>query len=46
MRVWRRIKTTPIDSTPVILVDKDGVIRADIPFRRAESKYSIGVVYC
>jgi photosystem II CP47 chlorophyll apoprotein len=25
----------------VILVDKDGIIRADIPFRRAESKYSI-----
>jgi photosystem II CP47 chlorophyll apoprotein len=23
------------------LVDKDGIIRADIPFRRAESKYSI-----
>jgi photosystem II CP47 chlorophyll apoprotein len=22
-------------------VDKDGIIRADIPFRRAESKYSI-----
>jgi photosystem II CP47 chlorophyll apoprotein len=25
----------------VILVDKDGIIRADIPFRRAESIYSI-----
>jgi len=41
MRGWRRIKTTPIDSTPVILLDKDGVVRADVPFRRAESKYSI-----
>eukprot|EP00963_Diacronema_lutheri_P010161 scaffold975_cov394-Pavlova_lutheri.AAC.1 len=29
------------ETFPVILVDKDGVVRADIPFRRAESKYSI-----
>ena len=29
------------ETFPVILIDKDGVIRADIPFRRAESKYSI-----
>jgi photosystem II CP47 chlorophyll apoprotein len=29
------------ETFPVILVDKDGIIRADIPFRRAESKYSI-----
>ncbi|HEY9698044.1 MAG TPA: photosystem II chlorophyll-binding protein CP47 [Trichocoleus sp.] len=28
------------ETFPVILTDKDGVIRADIPFRRAESKYS------
>jgi photosystem II CP47 chlorophyll apoprotein len=28
------------ETFPVILVDKDGII-ADIPFRRAESKYSI-----
>ncbi len=28
------------ESFPVILRDRDGVIRADIPFRRAESKYS------
>ena len=41
MRGWRRIKTTPIDSTPVILLDKDGIVRADVTFRRAESKYSI-----
>jgi photosystem II CP47 chlorophyll apoprotein len=26
---------------PVVLLDKDGVVRADVPFRRAESKYSI-----
>ena len=29
------------ETFPVILVDKVGIIRADIPFRRAESKYSI-----
>ena len=28
------------ETFPVILTDSDGVIRADIPFRRAESKYS------
>ena len=28
------------ETFPVILRDSDGVIRADIPFRRAESKYS------
>jgi photosystem II CP47 chlorophyll apoprotein len=28
------------ENFPVILVDKDGVVRADVPFRRAESKYS------
>ena len=29
------------ESFPVILLDSDGVVRADVPFRRAESKYSI-----
>lgn len=28
------------ETFPVVLIDKDGVVRADIPFRRAESKYS------
>jgi photosystem II CP47 chlorophyll apoprotein len=28
------------ETFPVIMTDKDGVIRADIPFRRAESKYN------
>jgi len=28
------------ETFPVILTDKDGVVRADIPFRRAESQYS------
>jgi photosystem II CP47 chlorophyll apoprotein len=41
MRDRRRIRTTPIDSNPVVLLDKDGIVRADVPFRRAESKYSI-----
>jgi photosystem II CP47 chlorophyll apoprotein len=36
----RRMPTF-FETFPVILVDKDGIIRADIPFRRAESKYSI-----
>jgi photosystem II CP47 chlorophyll apoprotein len=29
------------ETFPVILIDKGGTIRADIPFRRAESRYSI-----
>merc|ERR1712187_441348 len=29
------------ETFPVVLVDRDGMVRADIPFRRAESKYSI-----
>jgi len=29
------------ESFPVVLLDKDGVVRADVPFRRAESRYSI-----
>ncbi|MEB3210232.1 MAG: photosystem II chlorophyll-binding protein CP47 [Leptolyngbyaceae bacterium] len=28
------------ETFPVVLVDGDGIVRADIPFRRAESKYS------
>jgi photosystem II CP47 chlorophyll apoprotein len=28
------------ETFPVVLTDADGVVRADIPFRRAESKYS------
>ena len=29
------------ETFPVVLTDSEGVVRADIPFRRAESKYSI-----
>jgi photosystem II CP47 chlorophyll apoprotein len=32
---------TFFETFPVVLVDKDGIVRADVPFRRAESKYSI-----
>jgi photosystem II CP47 chlorophyll apoprotein len=39
----RRIPTF-FETFPVLLIDKDGVVRADIPFRRAESKYSIDQV--
>jgi photosystem II CP47 chlorophyll apoprotein len=36
----RRMPTF-FETFPVLLVDKDGIVRADVPFRRAESKYSI-----
>nr|YP_009326876.1 photosystem II CP47 reaction center [Codium simulans]ANJ70810.1 photosystem II CP47 reaction center [Codium simulans] len=36
----RRMPTF-FETFPVILLDNDGIVRADIPFRRAESKYSI-----
>nr|AEW12964.2 photosystem II CP47 chlorophyll apoprotein [Colacium vesiculosum] len=36
----RRMPTF-FETFPVLLVDKEGIVRADIPFRRAESKYSI-----
>jgi photosystem II CP47 chlorophyll apoprotein len=36
----RRIPTF-FETFPVLLIDKSGVVRADVPFRRAESKYSI-----
>ena len=28
------------ETFPVVLTDADGIVRADVPFRRAESKYS------
>jgi photosystem II CP47 chlorophyll apoprotein len=36
----RRMPTF-FETFPVVLIDKDGVVRADVPFRKAESKYSI-----
>jgi len=35
----RRMPTF-FESFPIMLADQDGIIRADIPFRRAESKYN------
>jgi photosystem II CP47 chlorophyll apoprotein len=29
------------ETFPIIMTDKDGVVRADIPFRRSESKFSV-----
>jgi photosystem II CP47 chlorophyll apoprotein len=37
---------TFFETFPVVLLDKDGVVRADVPFRRAESKYSIEQSWC
>jgi len=36
----RRMPTF-FETFPVVLADEDGVVRADVPFRRAESKYSV-----
>ncbi|GJW39364.1 photosystem II CP47 chlorophyll apoprotein [Tanacetum coccineum] len=32
---------TFFETFPVVLIDGDGIVRADVPFRRAESKYSL-----
>lgn len=32
---------TFFDAFPVVLVDSDGIVRADVHFRRAESKCSV-----
>ncbi|KVI01582.1 Photosystem antenna protein-like protein [Cynara cardunculus var. scolymus] len=36
----RRMPTF-FETFPVVLVDGDGIVRADVPFRRAKSKYSV-----
>ena len=36
----RRMPTF-FETFPVVLIDGDGIVRADVPFRRAESKYSV-----
>ncbi|EEF38459.1 conserved hypothetical protein [Ricinus communis] len=36
----RRMPTF-FETFPVVLVDGDGIVRADVPFRRVESKYSV-----
>ncbi|KAL5647495.1 hypothetical protein ACJX0J_041850, partial [Zea mays] len=32
---------TFFETFPFVLVDEEGIVRADVPFRRAESKYSV-----
>nr|UPM51662.1 photosystem II 47 kDa protein [Takakia lepidozioides] len=32
---------TPSETLPVVSVDEEGIVRADVPSRRAESKYSV-----
>ena len=39
--LYVRRMPTFFETFPVLLIDKNGVVRADVPFRRAESKYSI-----
>jgi photosystem II CP47 chlorophyll apoprotein len=39
--LYVRRMPTFFETFPVLLIDKSGVVRADVPFRRAESKYSI-----
>jgi photosystem II CP47 chlorophyll apoprotein len=39
--LYVRRMPTFFETFPVVLLDGDGVVRADVPFRRAESKYSI-----
>ncbi|CAA7400946.1 unnamed protein product [Spirodela intermedia] len=39
----RRMPTS-FETFPVVLVDGDGIVRADVPFTRAESKYSVDQV--
>merc|ERR1712118_456110 len=38
--LYVRRMPTFFETFPVVLVDEDGIVRADVPFRRAESKYS------
>jgi photosystem II CP47 chlorophyll apoprotein len=39
--LYVRRMPTFFETFPVVLLDKNGIVRADIPFRRAESKYSV-----
>ena len=39
--LYVRRMPTFFETFPVLSIDKNGVVRADVPFRRAESKYSI-----
>jgi photosystem II CP47 chlorophyll apoprotein len=39
--LYVRRMPTFFETFPVLIVDENGVVRADVPFRRAESKYSV-----
>ncbi|KAI3899016.1 hypothetical protein MKW92_017738 [Papaver armeniacum] len=39
--IFVRRMPTFFETFPVVLVDGDGIVRVDVPFRRAESKYSV-----
>jgi photosystem II CP47 chlorophyll apoprotein len=39
--LFLRQMPTFFETFPVVLVDEEGIMRADVPFRRAESKYSV-----
>ncbi|KAF0936104.1 hypothetical protein E2562_038738, partial [Oryza meyeriana var. granulata] len=40
-KLFVRHMPTFFETFPVVLVDEEGIVRADVPFRRAESKYSV-----
>ncbi|KAG6470028.1 hypothetical protein ZIOFF_070988 [Zingiber officinale] len=40
-KLFVRRMPTFFETFPVVLVDGDGIVRVDVPFRRAESKYSV-----
>ncbi|EYU31332.1 hypothetical protein MIMGU_mgv1a0259051mg, partial [Erythranthe guttata] len=39
--VFVRRMPTFFETFPIVLVDGDGIVRGDVPFRRAELNYSI-----
>jgi photosystem II CP47 chlorophyll apoprotein len=39
--IFVRRMPTFFETFPVVLVDKEGIVKDDVPFRRAESKYSV-----
>jgi photosystem II CP47 chlorophyll apoprotein len=39
--IFVRRMPTFFETFPVVLVDKEGIVKVDVSFRRAESKYSV-----
>jgi photosystem II CP47 chlorophyll apoprotein len=39
--IFVRHMPTFFETFPVVLVDKEGIVKVDVSFRRAESKYSV-----